>query len=180
MTFEDSYNIFKLDLDGEEFDSDDDAKLSGNVAYREILADRDWKFLKKYYVLPIGSFDISVITDLDKVLNVFIPGRSEPLKKATFENRFDTSKDYWIDLVNKLIVPINNLGTTQLLVDYKYKPADLDMNSVPVKDDLMCPVLAYKMELNYLRKDQDLTTYDTIQTNYNRVLNLLIAYNESL
>jgi hypothetical protein len=175
MTFENSYDIFKMDLEGEEFDSDDDALLSGNIAYREILNDRDWKFLKKTYTLP--GLDLSVIPDLDKVLKVWCNGTE--LKKASFDNRFDTSKDYWVDYANKMIVPIN-CDISDLIVDYTFKPDDLESDTVPPKDDLICIMIAYKMELNYLRKDQDLATYQTIEDNYKRFLGLLINYNESL
>lgn len=178
--FDDIYNIFKLELDGDEFDSDDDALLSGNLAYREILNYKDWKFLKKTYTLAAGSFDLSVITDLDKVLDVWVAGRQEPLQKATFENRFDTSKDYWIDYANNLIVPINDLSSFQLIIDYKYKPADLQFSTSPIKADLMKPLIAYQMGLNYFRKDQDLSIYTTLQDKSNRAFNLLIDYNESL
>jgi hypothetical protein len=174
--FDDIYDIFKLELDGEEFDSDDDALLSGNLAYREILNNRDWKFLKKTYTLPAGSFDLSVIP-LDKVLDVWCNGVQ--LKKATFENRFDTSKDYWIDYANKRIVSINNL-TSQLIVDYKYRPADLDEETPAVEPDLMNPVIAYQMGLNYMRKDQDTTVYAVLQDKFNQGFNLLIDHNENL
>lgn len=179
MNLNDSYNIFKLDLDGEEFDSDDDAILSGNIAFREILNNRDWKFLKTAYTLAAGSFDFSVIANLDKILDVWCNGVK--LKKATFDNRFDTSFDYWIDHVNKMIVPINSgLSGSPLIIDYKQKPDNLEMDSVPVKDDLICPLIAYKMELNYLNRDQDLTTYETTQANYKKFFDLLVDYNESL
>ena len=175
--FEDSKKIFEINTDGEEFDSDDDALVAGLLAFRKILANRDWKFLKRSYTLSSGNYSLSSITDLDKVLDIWLNGNK--LKKASFEQRFDTSYDYYIDLYNNAIVPINNI-TGELVVDYKCRPDDFTMTSPIMKPDLMCPLIAYQMKMDYLDKDQDLETYGNAETNYNIFLNLLITFNESL
>lgn len=179
QNFEDSYNIFKIKMDGDEFDSDDEALVMGNVAFREVLNERDWKFLKKTYTLPINSLDLSPITDLDKVLTVWLNGNK--LKKADFHQRFDPSFDYWIDHANNKIVPTSfTLNNQSLIVDYKYRPDDLEADTPIIKADFICSLIADRMRLNYMDKDQDTENYSHAQADYESNLNKLIAYNESL
>jgi len=179
--FETIYNIFKLELDGEEFDSDEDALIAANLAMREILGDRDWKFLLKTSTLAAGTLSLAGITDLDKVIDVWAYDSEEPLRKATFQQRFDTSFDYWIDLANNAIVLINEeYQSTALVVDYKYKPADITDTVDPLTVSHLNALIAYRMGLNYFRKDQDTTIYNILEKKEDQVMELLIMHNESL
>jgi len=179
--FENIYDIFKVELDGEEFDSDDDALISANIALDEIFADRDWKFLLKTATLPAGTLSLASITDLGKVIDVWAEGSEEPLRKATFQQRFDSSYDYWIDVPNNTLVLINETYiNTNLVVDYKFKPDALTDSNTPITVDHLNALVAYRMGLQYFRKDQDTTIYNTLVEKEDTTMNLLIAYNESL
>lgn len=179
--FEEIYNIFKVELDGEEFDSDDDALIAANIALNEIYADRDWKFLLKTSTLPAGTLSLAGITDLGKVIDVWAEGSEEPLQKATFQTRFDSSKDYWIDVPNNAIVLINEeYESTNLVIDYKFKPAALTDTNTPITVDHLNALVAYRMGLQYFRKDQDTTIYNLLTDKEDNTMNLLIAHNESI
>jgi hypothetical protein len=181
MTFEDIYSIFKLELDGEEFDTDDDAVLACNIAFREVLDDRDWKFLIKTVTLTAGTLSLASILDLDKVTNVYVADSIEPLKKATYENRFDTDYDYYIDLANNSIGLINSeYNNSDLIIDYKYYPADFTLVNTLTLNERLKPCIAYKMCLTYYRKDQDLSTYEKLENHYDSSMNQLIMHNENL
>jgi len=179
--FDDIYNIFKVELDGEEFDSDDDALIAANLALNEIFAERDWKFLLKTQTLPAGTLSLAGITDLGKVIDVWAEGSEEPLKKATFQQRFDSTFDYWIDVPNNTLVLINDeYNNTNLVVDYKYKPDALTDSNTPITVDHLNALVAYRMGLQYFRKDQDTTIYNLLVDKEDSTMNLLIAYNESI
>lgn len=179
--FEEIYNIFKLELDGEEFDTDDDALLAANVEFRNVLDDRDWKFLMKTTTLTAGTLSLASITDLDKVTNIYVANRDEPLYKASFDQRFDPNYDYYIDVVNNSIVLIENTYlSTPLVVEYKYAPVDLTDSNTPINQRRLIPIIAYRMGLTYYRKDQDTSIYTQLQDKLEDSMNKLIAYNESL
>ena len=105
MIGEEIYDIFKRELDGEEFETDDDAIAAMNVAYRKILALRNWEALKRTTTLSAGSLSLSSISDnLDRVLEVWatmgVDRDEQPLDKATFSDRFNYDKDYYYDHIN--------------------------------------------------------------------------------
>ena len=175
--FEDIYALFKVEMDGEEFDSDDDALLAANTAMRTILADRDWIFLEKSYTLPTGTFSLASLTDLDKLIRVWYD--EEELVKAEYKDRFNTEKDYYFDTATSLIVPINEgLDTSEMIADYKFIPtaitATTDTNLSAKVISLINPLIAYLMGMSYYRKDQDLTIYNQLQEKYEQGFNKLI------
>lgn len=178
--FEEIYNIFKLEMDGEEFDSDEDALLAANVEFKEILRERNWKFLLKTTTLPAGSLSFSSITDLSKVIKVWDDGYE--LRRASFEQRFDQEKDYWIDIPNKTLSAINTgILTRPLTLDYKMKIEDITAENDLLSDvDALRPLIAYRMCLHFYRKDQDTTVYEKIQEKEISAHNSLISYNENL
>lgn len=177
--FETIYNLFKIEMDGEEFDADEDALTKANVAYRTILRQRNWKFLNKTTQFAAGVTDLSTISDLDKVLKLWRNG--EELVKTTFEQRFDDSKDYWIDHVGKKINYLSNsLLSSVIDVDYKYKPVDLTETNTPLVVDGLENAIALQMCLDYYSKDQDLTVYTKIEEKLSKAIDSLINYNENL
>lgn len=179
--FEDIYNIFKLEMDGEEFDSDDDAILAANIAMRDILDNRDWKMLIKSATLPVGTLSLASLTDLDKVINVWASGDIEPLRRANYEQRFDTDFDYYIDLATNAIVLINTwYNTSALIVDYKYKPVDITSTNTPISETRLIPIIAYQMCLDYYDKDQDLSVYNNLEKKRDKAFDSFISYNENL
>lgn len=188
MTGEDIYNLFKQELDGEEFDSDDDALRVMNIVYRKILADRDWHILKKYATLTTPTLSLAGITDLDKVLKVWAVGDGgstdrTPLKKARFDQRFDESFDYWINYPSNALALIgdnNSYAGKDKVVDYKYKPADLAMDTEPIFPVVGQPAIAYEMILVYKEKDENPDFYTQIEKKRDVAVAQLIAWNESL
>ena len=182
--FEDIYDIFKLEMDGEEFDTDDDAVLASNLAMRDILDDRDWRFLSKTTTLSAGTLSLASITDLDKVTNIYVANREVPLAKATLDQRYDSSYDYYIDIISNTVVLINNdLVNTDLIIEYKYRPDDLTLTNNPLAtqtQNRLKKVIAYAMTLTFYDKDQDLSVYTQLRTKYEDSLDRLIAYNESI
>lgn len=185
---EDILGLFSQELDGESFDSDDDAKREMNISYRNILADRDWHILKKTATLAAGIVSLAGITDLDKVLSVWANMSADPtdvlkLKKANFDQRFDPNFDYWIDHANNEIKWIDSnapYAVYSLFVDYKYKPDDLDDDTEIVFPDIGYPAIAYDMILAFKEKDTDPDFYDQIVRKKERAMNLLIDWNEQL
>ena len=177
MIFDNIYNLFKIKTDGEEFDSPDDALTMANVAYRKILAIRDWLFLKKTTTISItsSSYDYTDITDIDKPLALWY-GDCQ-LKKAIFEKRKNYF-DYWIDYASKEINFINDFSGKALELDYKYRPADI--NGETEIEDILGQCIAYQMILDYFEKDQDTSVYQEAYANYQKCMNILTDYNESL
>lgn len=177
---QDIYDLFSLELDGETFDSDQDALIEMNVAYRALIGERDWKILQKSYALPAGTTSLSGITDLDHVLRIWDNGYE--LKKATFEQRFDSDYDYWIDHANNQIVFINDGYSSQdLTIDYVYKPADLEeMEDLIVLHDLAYPIISYDMILSFKEKDTDPDFYSQIQSKREKAMDKFINWNENL
>ena len=178
--FEEIYNIFKMEMDGEEFDTDEDALLAANIEFKEILRDRNWKFLLKTTTLAAGNLSYSGITDIDKVIKVWDDGVE--LERATFERRFDESKDYWNDIPNKTLVAINTgILSRPLTLDYKMKIEDItDTNDLLPDVDALRPLIAYRMCLHFYRKDQDTTVINKIEEKEAKANNSLISYNENL
>lgn len=178
--FEEIYSIFKVNADGEEFDSDDDALIAANIEFRDILRDRDWKFLLKTSTLAAGTLSLAGITDLDRVIRVWSDGVE--LSKAEFDERYDEDKDYYIDQVNNTIVDIHSrLTNLALTVDYKFKPAEITADSTEqiTKFDLK-PLIAYGMVLTFYSKDQDLSVYREAYSKREKAMDSLIDYNSSL
>lgn len=173
------YNLFKIKTDGEEFDSEDDALLIANGAYRKLLAIRDWIFLKKTSSITITStsYTYSAITDLAKPLALWYGDYK--LKKATFENRKDANYDYWIDYTSKKIMFINDYSGKTLDLDYKYRPDDISVSVDPVVEE-MGPAIAFQMILDYYEKDQDNSVYQQASANLSTSISSLTDYNESL
>jgi len=191
MTPEEIYNLFQLELDGETFDSDEDAEQEMNIAWRNLLSDRNWVKLKKTQTLSAGETDLTTITDLDKVLKVWAVGDGgstdrTPLIGGTFDDRFNLSFDYWIDHVNQtfnLIGDDNSYEEDELVVDYKYKPDDLaleDENDVSVFPAFAHPIIAYDMILAYKEKDENPDFYQTIERKRERLFDRLVLWNEQL
>lgn len=178
--FEDIYAIFQLETDGEEFDTEEDALTAANVAFREVLAERDWKFLDKSYTMPTGSLSLAGITDLDKVLDVWYD--RVLLTKADRKERFDSDKDYYVDYANLLIVPVSSgsLVTSEMIIDYKMKPVDITSSNTPIAKEALHAIIARKMIMTYYRKDQDLTVYREASIKYEEGLDLLITEDGNL
>lgn len=185
---QDIYDLFSQELDGETFDSDADALREMNISYRNILGDRDWYILLKSSTLTAGTYDLSTITDLDKVIRVWADigdlstDRIE-LRKANFDQRFDESFDYWIDYANneiKLIGDTNEYADNDLIVDYKYKPADLALASEIVLPDIGYPAIAYDMILAFKEKDTDPDFYTQVENKKEKAMDKLIQWNEEL
>lgn len=178
--FEEIYNIFKMEMDGEEFDSDDDALLAANIEMKEILGERNWKFLLKTTTLPAGTLSYASIADLDKVIKVWDDGTE--LERATFERRFDTEKDYWIDVPNKTLAAINTgILSRPLTLDYKAKVDAITAENDILPDvEFLRPLIAYRMCLHFYRKDQDTTVFELIRDKETSAHNALISYNENL
>lgn len=181
-TFEDIYNLFRSETDGEEFDSDDEALIQGNVAYRTILAERPWKFLKMFYETTVSgsSISLSVIADLDNNRVLAICCNDYILKKATFEQRKDRSYDYWVDYANGEIKFINDFEGQEIEIEYIYKPSDITMESGTVLGPTHNPIIAYRMILDFKEKDSDPTFYQSVEKKYDKARGLLINYNENL
>jgi len=178
---QDIYDLFSLELDGETFDSETDALIEINVSYRDLINERDWNILKKSYTLPAGTTSLSVIADLDKVLAVWYDGYE--LKKANFNQRFDTDFDYWIDYANNTINFINEgqFDNVDITVDYKYSPDDFeDLEDEIVFPDIAYPVISYDIILSYKEKDTDPDFYSQIERKREKAFNLLVNWNESL
>lgn len=178
--FEEIYNLFKVEMDGEEFDTDDDALIAMNVEFKEILRERPWKFLLTSTTLAAGNLSYASITNLDSVIKVWDDGIE--LAKATYLQRYDESKDYYIDVVNKSIGAINTGITSRpLTLDYKMKIEDITFENNLLEDvEALRPLIAYRMCLHFYRKDQDTTVYEKIQEKEIAAHNSLISYNENL
>lgn len=182
-TFEDIYNLFKSETDGEEFDSDDDAIMQGNIAYAFLRSMRNWKILKKAVTISITSttYLLTSITDLDNYRVVSLWDGDYELKKATLEQRKDSNYDYWIDFDNNSIKFINSFTGKSLELVYIYKPDDMEVDgNGTVFGPTFNPIISYKMILDFKEKDADPTFYQSIEKKYQTALNLLIDYNESL
>lgn len=182
MLPEEIYNLFKQELDGEEFESDEDAQRAMNVAYRKILAERDWEILRRTAALTNPS--LAAITDLDKVLDVWAGGVE--LKRANYRDRFkyDQEKDYYVDLANNQIGFIHS-GVWQdciLTIDYKYRPDDLDLSSTdePIFPDTYCPRIAYEMVLAYKRGDESFDGYREVERKNQELEDLMVDWDSSL
>jgi len=184
MTTQQIYDIFIRELDGEEFSSDDDALASANLAYRTILANRDWEFLNKNATLTAGTTSLAGITDLDRPLRVWAEVGATTktlLNKAQYDERFDTQKDYYFDFANNTVNLINDeYATNSLIVDYKYRPTALTLTTSPVFPEEYQPIIAYRMILDFKESDQDFEGYNEVTAKYNKLLGLLVDYNESL
>ena len=173
--FDDIYAIFQLETDGEEFDSDEDALIAANIAMREILMPRDWKFLEKSYTMPTGSLSLAGITGLDKVLRIWY--NEIELEKGGRKDRYNDEKDYWVDTINNVIVPVgegNTLTEQEMIMDYKYKPVDITATNTPITKEGLIPLIAWKMVMNYYRKDQDSSFYQICQDKYNEGMDILV------
>lgn len=187
-TGQDIYDLFSQELDGETFDSDDDALRSMNVHYRTLLAARFWHILKKTATLSAGVTSLAGITDLDQVLTLWLNDGATvndvtELKKARFDQRFDYNYDYYIDYANnqiKFIDPNNTFASYPIIVDYKYKPEDLELDSQIVFSDIAYPVISYDMILDYKEKDADPDFYNQIQVKREKAFNNLIDWDANL
>lgn len=180
------YNIFKIEMDGEEFASDEDAMASINVEYRTLLFERDWKILNKSQTAPLGTtIDLSLILDLDNVLRVWAvdtSGEKTELTKTSFEDRFNEEKDYYVDYATNKIVFINSIPTNyaSYIVDYKYAPADITTTTSPVFPPAAHGLLAYLLAQTYLRADQTQDFYNEFGNKYENIKANLVLWNEQL
>jgi hypothetical protein len=182
------YNLFMDELDGETLESEEQALRLMNVAYRNILADRIWHVLKKSSNLTARTTSLAGITDLDQVLEVRAKTGSlstdvTPLSKARFDQRFDTTFDYWWDMAGNALQPIGDTSSyTQYpwIVDYKYRPDDLTMDTAPVFHEVGHPAIAYEMILVYKESDENSDFYREIKAKKEDSMNKLIQWNEDL
>ncbi len=188
MTGQQIYDLFKVHVDDEEFNSDDAAIAAMNAAYRKILSERDWEFLKKTVLMPRGMSSLATITDLDTVIRVWAQTGSgsfdfSELEKSSFDKRFTGEGDYYIDYVTKSFVylhgsePVNWLGYA---VDYKYRPADLDLESTPVWPEEYHSLLAYEMVRAYKEGDLTYDFYKEVGYRYEDVAGNLARWNDQL
>ncbi len=177
--FEDIYEQFQIEVDGEQFDSDDDALVAANKAMRAILKERDWKFLQTTTTFSAGDLSFLEIDNFDAIIRIWYD--SSELNKAEFDRRFDTEYDYWIDNFAKEVMLIGTFYEDKdLIVDYKYIPDEMTLTNDPLTIPLLNDVIALKMELTYFVKDQDMTTYTQMEDRLENAMNLLIDYNNSL
>lgn len=189
MTGEEIYNLFKQELDGEEFEDEDDAIRMMNVADRKIRSERDWEILKTDATLPAGTTSLDGITDLDKVLKVWatknVANDEIELKKANFNARHNydgDTFDYYIDHKNNEIVFIHDdvWDGYDLIVDYKYKPDALDMEAEPVIPEDYQPRIAYEMVLAYKRGDESFDGYREVERKNEEMREQMVDWNEGL
>lgn len=186
MTGADIYALFKVHLDGEEFNSDTDALLAMNTAYRKILSERDWEFLKKSSAQPRGFSTLSTITDLSYVRGVWaVIGTQKnakmPLSKTTYDNRFDENYDYYIDYASgtfNYIASSEPSTWLSYIIDYKYKPADLTMTTSPVWPEEYHALLAYEMIKAYKEADATFDFYKETSGRYEDMRSGLTLWNE--
>ena len=177
--FEEIYNIFKLELDGEEFDTDDDALIAANLALDEILADREWKFLTTSTTFVAGNLTYGDRDNFDKILRIWYD--SVELKRAAQDERFDTCYDYYVDNVTKEVTLITDFYEDKdLIVDYKHKPDPIELENTPIDVKLLNALIAYKMGLSYFRKDQDTTIYGILENKRDITERKLIDYDNTL
>jgi len=177
--FEEIYNIFKLELDGEEFDTDDDALLAANLAMTEIFKDRDWRFLTTSTTFAAGTLAFGTIDNFGKIIRIWYD--SVELRRAQQDERFDTSFDYYIDNVSKEIVLITDFYEDKaLIVDHLWVPDPIELENTPITEPLLNALIAYKMGLNYFRKDQDTTIYGILETKRDITARKLIDYDNTL
>ena len=177
--FEEIYNIFRVELDGEEFDTDDDALLGANTIMREILRQRDWKFLLTSTTFAAGNLSWADIDNFGKVIRVWYD--SVELAKAEFDERFDPSFHYYVDVRNQTLGLISDFYEDKaLIVDHTFKPDDMELENAPLEIEALNALIAYKMGLLYYRKDQDTTVYANMETKYDQAWKTLIDYDNSL
>lgn len=188
MTGEAIYKIFQDELDGEEFESNEQALRAMNVAYREILAEREWEFLKKTSTLAAGVNSLTGITDFKKLLIVWATkGQTNDeieLVKGNWSERFDydIELDYVYDQANRSLsfrYP-EQWAAYQRIVDYIFKPDDLTMETEPVFDDEFCPRIAYKMVLSYKRGDEGFDGYREVTQKESELEAKMTDYDDSL
>lgn len=188
MDGEEIYNLAKQEMDGDEFDSDDDALRAMNVAYRKILAERIWEILKKSSTLGVGITSLAGIADLDFVIKLWATkgGANDEIEltKGNRDERFDYQKnmDFYVDLASNAIVfryP-NDWNEYYIIVDYKYRPAALTLNTSPIFPEDYCPRIAYEMVLAYKRGDENFDGYSAVEAKNNELKELMTDWNESL
>jgi len=177
--FEEIYEIFKLELDGEEFDTDDDALVAANKAMRSVLTEREWKFLQTSTTFAPDDLTFGSRDNFEKVIRVWYDGAE--LNKAELDERFDTRFDYYIDHVTKEIMLITDFYSGKdLVVDYVSRPDDIELENEPISVNLLNVLIAYTMGLTYFRKDQDTTIYTILEEKRADALNELIDFNNTL
>ncbi|HPQ42935.1 MAG TPA: hypothetical protein PKZ42_01810 [Syntrophales bacterium] len=188
MIGEEIYNLAKQEMDGEEFESEEDALRAMNVAYRKILAERIWEILKKTTTLAAGTTSLAGIIALDFVIRLWATkGKSNDeieLTKGNFGDRYDYNidMDYWIDLAN------NQIGFRysdvwdeyDLITDYKYKPDALTMETEPVFPEDYHPRIAYEMVMAFKRGDESFDGYAEVERKNNELAELMTDWNEGL
>ncbi|MDQ5987384.1 MAG: hypothetical protein CSYNP_03124 [Syntrophus sp. SKADARSKE-3] len=188
MTGEQINDLFMDKVDGDEFSSEEAALRSMNEKYRKLLGKKDWKFLKKTVTLPAGTTSLAGITDLDKVLKVRVQtGQASTdvieLEKAEWEDRFNTDKDYYIDIVNNTVNFIgdgNSYAQYPLIIDYKYKPVDLIMETAPVFNSDFHPILAYAMAKDFKTADENTDFYNEMSAKEEEIEEDMDNYYENL
>lgn len=183
------YDYFLIKLDNDNFDGeDDDALKIANVAYRIILGEKPWNFLKTSANLLAGTNSLSGITNFDRLLRVWAVISSDPtdnveMKKANFEERFNPQKDYWLDIPNNKIELIGNnnqYANSDKIVDYLYKPSDITASNSPKLPDFAAFLISLHMIKIFKQADQDYDFYSIHGAEYEELMNKLIDYNESL
>jgi hypothetical protein len=157
MNTEELYNYFQDLTDGEEFLSTEAALRTLNDGYNQLLAERDWIFLRKGATLPVVNkeVDLSLIEDFGSLRFLYRPGETEPLRKANWDQRFNTEYDYYHDVASKKLVFINE-APTSAIVDYKYKPAALEFEdeSMPVFEKDFHPLVSLFAVKNFKKLDE--------------------------
>jgi len=171
------YSLFQTITDGEEFDSDDAAISIMQVAYDDLLSQRDWYFLNK--TVAVLSTSLTLPTDCAKVLRLWLVDSagnvsSEPLQRTTFEKRYENVGDYYINEVSKTIVFLESFTNCSFILDYKYRPNRLGFNtiaysagppiveaidSVTVIPSEFVAVLAFYMKKQYKSADENYDFY---------------------
>lgn len=181
-------DLFMDKVDGDEFSSEEAALRSMNEKYRKLLSKKDWKFLNKTANLAAGVTSLAGITDLDKVLTVWAkvgPASTDvdKLEKSDWDDRFNTDKDYYIDIVNitvNFIGDNNSYAQYPLIIDYKCKPADLTMETAPVFYSDFHSILAYAMAKDFKTADENSDFYNEMSAKEEELENGMVDYYENL
>jgi hypothetical protein len=175
-----------------------------NKAYRKVLAEKDWEFIKKTHVTSTnGTTSIALPSDFSHLLPnnstsqvsnniqypmvVFIGDNYIPYQVVNWSDRRQYRQQgniAFIDLAtNTLNFTVAPQGGQNLEFDYIYNPADLTISDTPVIPSRFQDVLYHAMVVD----DMVLQLFDKARSNapeneqmYRYWLNLMASWNSRL
>lgn len=157
MNTEELYNYFQDLTDGEEFLSNEAALRTLNDGYYQVLAERDWIFLRKGVEVPVlnNEVDLSQITDFGSLRGAYAKGSPEELTRANWDDRFNSENDYYLDAAENKIVFISS-APKEVIIDYLYRPEPLEFeeDSFPVFHPDFHPLIALFAVKNFKKLDE--------------------------